>query len=102
MGDLVLFEDEVNPVMSTALESGLEVTALHNHFFYDDPKVYFMHIGGGGSLETLAKAVRKTQDKIKQIRSASPQPAKGFAGAPVPSESSIDGKAIEQIFGHSG
>jgi Domain of Unknown Function (DUF1259) len=102
MGDLVLFEDEVNPVMSTALESGLEVTALHNHFFYDDPKVYFMHIGGGGSLEILAKAVRKTQDKIKEIRSASPQPVKGFAGAPVPSESSIDGKAIEKILGHSG
>jgi hypothetical protein len=102
MGDLVLFEDEVNPVMSIALESGLEVTALHNHFFYDDPKVYFMHIGGDGSLETLAKAVRRTQDKIKEIRSASPQPVKGFSGSPVPSESSIEGKAIEKILGHTG
>jgi hypothetical protein len=42
MGDIVLFEDEVNPVMSTALDNGLEVTALHNHFFFDKPKVYFM------------------------------------------------------------
>src|SRR2546425_4344072 len=42
-GDLVLFEDEVNPVMSAALDAGLSVTALHNHFFFDEPKVYFMH-----------------------------------------------------------
>src|SRR5881296_679734 len=95
MGDTVLFQDEVNPVMSAALDNGLSVTALHNHFFYDEPKVYFMHIGGEGNLETLAKAVRATQDKIKEIRSASPQPAKGFQGSPVSEESSIDGKAIE-------
>jgi hypothetical protein len=48
MGDMVLFEDEVNPVMSVALDKGLEVTALHNHFFFDEPKVYFMHIGRRG------------------------------------------------------
>ena len=48
MGDLVLFEDEVNPAMSAALDNGLEVTALHNHFFYDSPRVMFMHIGGSG------------------------------------------------------
>src|SRR5256885_1483714 len=48
MGDLVLLEDQVNPVMSVALDSGLEVTALHNHFFWDSPKVMFMHIGGMG------------------------------------------------------
>src|SRR5438552_58693 len=58
MGDTVLFEDEVNPVMSTALGNGLSVTALHNHFFFDHPKVYFMHIAGEGSVEQLASAVR--------------------------------------------
>src|SRR5262249_10575820 len=58
MGDFVLMQDEVNPVMSAALEHGLQVTALHNHFFYDVPKVYFMHIGGEGSTEQLAKGVR--------------------------------------------
>lgn len=57
MGDLVLFEDEVNPVMSVALDNGLEVTALHNHFFYDSPRVMFMHIGGTGPAEKLARAV---------------------------------------------
>jgi len=102
MGDLVLFEDEVNPVMSAALDNGLGVTALHNHFFYDTPKVFFMHIGGEASLETLAKAVRATQDKVKEIRSTAAQPAKGFEGSPLTEESSIDGKRIEEILGTKG
>jgi hypothetical protein len=102
MGDLVLFEDEVNPVMSVALENGLSVTALHNHFFYDNPKVYFMHIGGDGAFQTFATAVKMTQDKIKEIRTAHPQPVKGFPGPPLPAESSIDGKEIETILGHPG
>jgi uncharacterized protein DUF1259 len=54
MGDTVLFEDEVNLAMFVALESGLSVTALHNHFFFDHPKVFFMHIEGEGTLEHLA------------------------------------------------
>src|SRR5215216_692109 len=74
-GDIVLFEDEVNPVMSAALDSGLAVTALHNHFFFDQPRVYFMHIGGEGALEKLAQGVRAAFDKQKQIRAAQPQPA---------------------------
>jgi hypothetical protein len=102
MGDLVVFEDEVNAVMSAALDNGLEVTALHNHFFFDQPNVYFMHIGGHGSVEMLAKAVRTTQDKIKEIRTSSPEPKKGFEGTPIPAESSIDGKAIDQLLGQSG
>src|SRR5437868_13480078 len=64
MGDTVLFEDEVNPVISVALDQGLSVTALHNHFFFDQPKVYFMHIEGQDSAEKLATAVRKVYDKI--------------------------------------
>jgi hypothetical protein len=52
-GDLVLFQDEANPVMSVLFENGVEVTALHNHFFFDHPKVYFMHIGGEGTLTQL-------------------------------------------------
>ena len=65
MGDMVLLEDQVNPVMSVALEQGLEVTALHNHFFWDSPKVMFMHIAGMGEEETLASAVGKVFAKIK-------------------------------------
>lgn len=74
MGDTVIFEDEVNPVMSVAFENGLSVTALHNHFFFEHPRVYFMHIEGQGTVEQLGSAVRKVYDKIKQIRAANPQP----------------------------
>ena len=74
MGDTVLFEDEVKPVMSVALDNHLTVTALHNHFLFDKPKVYFMHISGDGSVEEVAGAIRKVYDKIKEIRAANPQP----------------------------
>ena len=102
MGDMVLFEDEVNPVMSTALDKGLEVTALHNHFFFDEPKVYFMHIGGEGSVNTLAEAVRAIFDKVKEIRTANPQPTKSFGLGQLPEKNSIDGEAIGQVFGQKG
>jgi hypothetical protein len=102
MGDTVVFQDEVNPVMSAALDTGLSVTALHNHFFFDEPKVYFMHIGGEGSAEKLATAVRKVWDKIKEIRAANPQPTTTFGSAPLPAQSSITGKTIEDILGAKG
>src|SRR5947199_3458036 len=66
MGDTTLLEDQVNPVMSAALDNGLEVTALHNHFFWDTPKVMFMHIGGMGDTAKLAAAVGKVFAKIKE------------------------------------
>ena len=59
MGDIVLTEDQVDPVMGVALDSGLEVTALHNHFLGESPRVMFMHIGGTGPLDSLAGAVGK-------------------------------------------
>ena len=65
MGDMVMLEDQVNPVMSVALDSGLQVTALHNHFFWETPRVMFMHIGGMGAEEELARAVGKVFTKIK-------------------------------------
>jgi hypothetical protein len=102
MGDTVVFQDEVNPVMSAALDNGLGVTALHNHFFYEEPKVYFMHIGGEGSAEKLATAVRKVWDKIKEIRAANPQPTTTFGSPPLPAQSSITGKAVEEVFGVKG
>src|SRR5437868_9062457 len=75
MGDTVLFEDEVNSAMSAALDNGLSVTALHNHFFFDEPKVYFMHIEGEGTIEKLASAVRKVYDTTKAIRGSNAKPA---------------------------
>src|SRR5262245_28063623 len=102
MGDLVLMQDEVNPVMGAALDHDLQVTALHNHFFYDEPKVYFMHIGGEGSIEQLAKGVRAALDAVKQIRSRSPQLSRSFVGPALPVKSSITAQAIQDILGVKG
>lgn len=101
MGDLVLFQDEVNPVMSAALDHGLTVTALHNHFFYDEPKVYFMHIGGEGGLAQLAAGVRQALDTVKEIRAKHPGPAKSF-GDGLPAESALTAHTLEDILGVKG
>src|SRR6266567_4834420 len=102
MGDTVLFEDEVNAVMSAALDNGLSVTALHNHFFFDEPKVYFMHIGGEGTVEKLAGGVRKALDRVKEIRAASAQPDSHFGGPLIRAASSISAPALEDILGVKG
>jgi hypothetical protein len=102
MGDLVLFQDEVNPVLSELLDAGLEVTALHNHFFFDEPKVYFMHIGGEAAAEQLAKGVRRALDKVKEIRAKAPTPAAGFGLQALPQTSAITGKTVEDVLGAKG
>jgi hypothetical protein len=79
MGDIVLTEDQVNPTMSAALDNGLEVTALHNHFFWEQPRVMFMHIGGMGDETKLATAVGKVFAKLKEkgeVPNAAIDPAK--------------------------
>ncbi|MEO6567548.1 MAG: DUF1259 domain-containing protein, partial [Opitutaceae bacterium] len=83
-GDLVLLEDEVNPVMSAALDAGLSVTALHNHFFFDEPRVYFMHIGGDDTLDRVATGVKAVFAKQKEIRAARPTPARTFGAGFAP------------------
>jgi hypothetical protein len=101
-GDLVLFEDEVNPVMSALFEHGVGVTALHNHFFFDEPKVYFLHIGGESTVEKLAGGVKAALAKQKEIRTAKPQPARVFGSAFAPTTNSITGKTIKDILGVKG
>ena len=98
MGDLVLFEDEVNPVMSALFDAGLEVTALHNHFFYDEPRVYFMHIAGEGVVDKLATGVKLAFAKQKEIRAASPTPRRNFGGR-IPTPSTISAAPLEAVFG---
>ncbi|MCC2680937.1 MAG: hypothetical protein K0S36_501 [Nitrosospira multiformis] len=101
MGDTVLFEDEVNPAISAAFEAGLEVTALHNHFFFDEPKVYFMHIGGRGSAAELSAGVKKIYDKVAEIRAAQPVPSSRFPKT-IPQENKISPQPLEQILGMKG
>jgi hypothetical protein len=101
MGDTVVFEDEVNPAMSAAIASGLEVTALHNHFFFDEPKVYFMHIGGMGSEAELAESVKNVYARIAEIRAAHPQPMSRFLKS-IPASNNITPEPLEKILGHKG
>jgi rhodanese-related sulfurtransferase len=97
MGDLVLFEDEVNPVLSTALNSGLEVTALHNHFFHAQPQVYFMHIGGEGSAEKLATGVKAALAKVQEVRASNSTPRMSFGGG-IPARSAISAAPLAALF----
>jgi hypothetical protein len=102
MGDFALFQDEVNPVMSVALASGLEVTALHNHFFYDDPRVFFMHVHGEDSASKLAVAVRNLMQKVMDIRVLHVDLHTGFAGPAIPQKSSLDAASLEKVLGVHG
>jgi hypothetical protein len=102
MGDLVLFEDEVNPVMSVLLDHNLQVTALHNHFFYDTPHVFFMHVGGEGTVAGLGGGVKAAMDKVAEIRKKSPRPGHGYGVAPLSAKSAIDGAKLEAALGVKG
>jgi len=102
MGDTVLFEDEVNAAMSAALDNGLNVTALHNHFFFDHPKVYFMHIEGEGGVDQLATAVRKVYDAVRQVRAVNAQPKETFGANPLPAKNSISPEPLNKTFGTQG
>src|SRR5438067_3162022 len=92
-GDLVLLEDEVNPVMSALLDHGLEVTALHNHFFWDKPRVYFMHVHGHGKAIDLANEIKPALDLMGKAAPAS---------SAAPAKTSLDTAAIAKIVGHEG
>jgi hypothetical protein len=97
MGDMVMLEDQVNPVMSVALDNGLAVTALHNHFFWDQPRVMFMHIGGTGDETALATAVGKVFAKINETAGGKgEQPPKADID---PAKTSLDPKKIDAILG---
>ncbi len=105
MGDTVLFEDEVNPAMSAALDNGLSVTALHNHFFFDQPKVFFMHIEGEGTVDKLAGALKKMYDTVKAIRGPNAKPAESFSAVgqvSLPEKNSIAAAPLNEIFGMQG
>ena len=98
MGDLVLTENQVGPVMSAALDNGLEVTALHNHFLRESPRVMFMHIGGHGAEAALATAVCRVLARIKETASASgPAPA-----AIDPARTTLDSRRLDAILGTPG
>jgi hypothetical protein len=99
MGDTVVFQDEVDAAMDAAFAHGLKVTALHNHFFFDQPKVYFMHLAGEGEPNALAADVKAVWDAIKAVRATRAQPAGNFSGG-TPMPGALDTAALAKIVGH--
>jgi len=95
MGDLVLLQEEVNPVMSALLDNGIDVTALHNHFFWDDPHVYYMHVHGMGKAADLARRVKPGLDLIGHVKPEAAAPASDAGTA-------LDTAKLAKIAGHEG
>jgi hypothetical protein len=95
MGDLVLTQEEVNPVMSALLENGIDVTAVHSHFFWDDPRVYFMHGHGMGKAMELARREKPALDLIGHVPAATVEPLATSGAA-------LDGEKIAKILGRAG
>jgi len=99
MGDLVLTQDEVNPVMSALLDNGLEATAIHNHFFWEEPRIFYMHVHGHGKPADLARKVKPALDLIGKGASRPAAAPTAPASAPAPT---IDTAKIAQIVGTQG
>src|SRR5262249_41104918 len=100
MGDLVLLEDEVNPVMSALLYSGLEVTALHNHFFFESPRIFYMHVHGHGTPAELAREAKPALDLIGQGSPKHVSSVTGGGSNVIGGQ--IDSAKIVQIVGREG
>jgi hypothetical protein len=99
MGDLVLTEGEVNQVMSALLEHGIEITALHNHFFWDDPRVFFMHIHGHGKAVDLANQLKPALDLIGLAKEGEEDAAPKTSAK---QGTTLDTESIAKIVGHAG
>jgi hypothetical protein len=93
MGDLVLAEDEVAPVMAELQSGGIEITALHNHLLGESPRVMYMHIHGMGNAASMGKAIHQALSKTKTPDAGAATP---------PPDLDIDTKQIDQILGHNG
>jgi hypothetical protein len=99
MGDIVLLEDQVNPVMSAALDAGLEVTALHNHFFWDTPKIMFMHVGGMGDEKALATGIGKVSAKLKETSGGKGETLRADVD---PAKTTLDPAKVEAVLRYKG
>ncbi|HSC24889.1 MAG TPA: DUF1259 domain-containing protein [Candidatus Babeliales bacterium] len=94
MGDVVLLEDEINPTMSAALDNSIQITALHNHFIYDNPKIYFMHLEAEGTVQNVAKGIYAILSTINNVNQR--------VKIPLPTINAIDGEPLERIISVKG
>src|SRR5687768_12172794 len=97
MGDIVVTETDLKLVQQEVIRQGLTVTAIHNHFLRDEPHVMYMHIGGMGSEEKLAQAVKAVLEKVKEVRGMNPAD-----GSKEPVEFSLDTARLNNILGSAG
>jgi protein-tyrosine-phosphatase len=103
MGDLVLTEDEVNPVMSALLDNGFDVTALHNHFFWEQPRIFYMHVHGRGAASDLATRLKPAIGLIDAAAKRSTSAAAPASGTPSASAAgAFDAAALAKMVGHQG
>ena len=101
MGDIVLLEDEVNPVMSAFLDNGLEVTALHNHFFFEEPRVFYMHVMGHGKPADLARMAKPALDLLGHVPEKHGSATRS-SGTSTSAAGKLDSAKIAQIVGRQG
>jgi hypothetical protein len=101
MGDLVLVQGEVNPVMSALLQHGLDVTALHNHFYWEEPRIFYMHIHGHGKALDMAHQLKPALDLIGHVSPIPDSPKAAPASDALPA-GTLDTAKIAAIVGHAG
>ncbi len=99
MGDIVVTETDLKPVQQEIIKQGLTSTAIHNHFIRNHPNIMFMHMGGMGSTEVMARKAKAVLDKVKELRGG--DPSKGTASTEAVANS-IDTKNLDGIFGAKG
>ena len=97
LAEFALFEDEVNPVISAALENRLEITALQNHFLFESPRVLFLDASATGTPQELATRVRRILDEIKTIRARNPVPVSQVRRRTVLERNTIDARVLDSI-----
>ena len=97
MGDIIVTETDLKPVQQEVIKQGLTITAIHNHFVRNHPNVMYMHIGGSGSLEMMAKKAKAVLDKVKEVREG--DPSKGTASSEAVTNT-LDTKRLDEILGY--
>ena len=97
MGDIVLTENDLKPVQQEVIKQGLVISAIHNHFIRNHPNVMYMHIGGSGSVETMAQKAKAVLDKVKETRGG--DPSKGTVSSEAVTNT-LDTKKLDEIIGY--
>lgn len=97
MGDIVVTEEDLKPVQQEIIKQGLTITAIHNHFVRNEPDVMYMHIGGMGNENDLAKKVNVVINKVTEIRGGDPA---GVRAEKV--KNTLDTAMIDRVLGHFG